>query len=328
MRRWSTWLSGLVLVLAGVAAASAQARFPVAGRPINMIVPFAAGGPTDAAARLLVPTLEKELGTQITVVNKPGASTQIGVTQLATSKPDGYTIGFVSLPQLQTIYLDPERKAVFGRKDLQPLAMHVVDPMVVVVRKDSPFNSMKELLDFAKANPGKLKSGDGGFMGATHLAWLDVERQTGVRTAMVHFDGSAPGVTALLGGHIDLQIDTVAGVFNRVKSGEFKALGIMDSQESPFIPGVKTLASQGLNVDFSVSRGLVAPAGVPKDVADKLAAALEKAINSDDHKKRMADMGQTVRYMSPAEFSAFLQAQDAEVKTLMELAKAGATTKN
>jgi len=211
---------------------------------------------------------------------------------------------------------------------LQPLAMHVVDPMVVVVRKDSPFNSVKELLDFAKANPGKLKSGDGGFMGATHLAWLDVERQTGVRTAMVHFDGSAPGVTALLGGHIDLQIDTVAGVFNRVKSGEFKALGVMDSQESPFIPGVKTLTSQGLNVDFSVSRGLVAPAGVPRDVADRLAAALEKAINSDEHKKRMADMGQTARYMSPAEFSAFLQAQDAQVKTLMDLAKAGATTKN
>ncbi len=274
MGRWSTWLSGFVLALACASTAGAQARFPVAGRPISMIVPFAAGGPTDAAARLLVPVLEKELGTQVTVVNKPGASTQIGVTQLATAKPDGYTIGFVSLPQLQTIYLDPERKAVFTSKSLQPLAMHVVDPMVVVVKKDSPFNSMKDLIDFAKANPGKLKSADGGFMGATHLAWLDVERQTGIKTAMVHFDGSSPGVTALLGGHVDLQVDTVAGVFNRVKSGEFKALGIMDEQESPFMPGAKTFASQGLKMDFSVSRGLVAPAGTPKDVADKLTGAL------------------------------------------------------
>src|SRR5262245_26405868 len=103
MKRWSTLFSGVVLAVACAAVANAQARFPVAGRPINMIVPFAAGGPTDAAARLLVPALEKELGTQVTVVNKPGASTQIGVTQLATAKPDGYTIGFVSLPQLQTI---------------------------------------------------------------------------------------------------------------------------------------------------------------------------------------------------------------------------------
>lgn len=325
MKRWPTLFCGVVLAVACAAVANAQARFPVAGRPINLIVPFAAGGPTDAAARLLVPALEKELGTQVTVVNKPGASTQIGVTQIATAKPDGYTIGFVSLPQLQTILLDPERKAVFSRKDLQPLAMHVVDPMVVVVRKGSPFKTMQELIAFAKANPGKLKSGDGGFMGATHLAWLDVERQTGARTAMVHFDGSAPGITALLGGHIDLQIDTVAGVFNRVKSGEFNALGVMDPQESSFLPGVKTLAEQALKVDFSVSRGLVAPAGTPKDVADKLAAALEKAITSDEHKKKMAEMGQTVRYMNPAAFSAFLEAQDAQVKMLMELARAGVT---
>ncbi len=324
MNRLSTWISVAVLTLAGAAAVHAQTRYPVSGRPVNMIVPFAAGGPTDAAARLLVPILEKELGTQVTVVNKPGASTQIGVTQLATAKPDGYTIGFVSLPQLQTIYLDPERKAVFSRKDLQPLAMHVVDPMVVVVRNDSPFKTMKELVDFAKANPGKLKSADGGFMGATHLAWLDVERQTGARTAMVHFDGSAPGVTALLGGHVDLQVDTAAGVFNRVKSGEFKALGVMDSQESPFLPGVKTFAEQGLKMDASVSRGLVAPAGTPKEISDKLTAALEKAISSDEHKQKMAAMGQTVRYMTPAEFSAFLQAQDAQVKGLMDLAKAGA----
>ena len=229
----------LLFAVAWSGVASAQTRFPIAGRPITLIVPFAAGGPTDAAARLLVPALEKELGTQVNVLNKPGASTQVGVTQIATAKPDGYTIGFVSLPQVSTIYLDPERKAVFARKDLQPLAMHVVDPVVAVVKRDSPFNSLSDLLAYTKANPNKLKSGDGGFMGINHLAWLDVERQAGVRTAAVHFDGNNPSVTALLGGHIDFQNDTVAGSFNRVKSGELKALGIMDKEESNFMPGVK-----------------------------------------------------------------------------------------
>ncbi len=323
-------LASLLLAVgfAAIASTPAQAqRFPVSGRPINMIVPFGAGGPTDVAARLLVPSLEKELGTPITVINKPGASTQIGVTQLVTSRPDGYNIGFLSLPQLLTIYMDPERKSVFARKDLQPLAMHVVDPVVVVVRAASPFTSMQQLLDFAKANPNKVKAGDGGFMGTTHLAWLELARLSATQLAFVHFDGSAPSTTALLGGHIDVLLDTVAGAYNRVKAGELRVLGIMDSQENAFLPGVKTLNSQGLKLEFAASRGLAAPAGTPKEVVDALSAAIRKTINTEDHKKRMADMGQTLRYMDPAEFSAYWVAMEKQVLPLIEQAKATAAKK-
>ena len=313
----------LAVTVALATGAAAQSRFP-GGRPINMIVPFAAGGPTDVAARLLATPLEKELATSVAVVNKPGASTQLGVTQLVTSRPDGFTVGFVSLPQLVTVYMDPARKAVFARKDLQPLAMHVVDPAAIVVRADSPYTTLKQVLDAAKATPGKIKGGTGGFMGMTHLAWLDVERATDTKFALVHFEGSAPGNTALLGGHIDVLIDTVAGVFSRAKSGEFRVLGVMDNQDNPFMPGARTLESQGLKLYAASSRGLALPAGTPKDVVEIFAEAVRKVLASDEHRQKMAEMGQTLRYMSPAEFATYWADNEKQVVPLMEQAKATA----
>jgi tripartite-type tricarboxylate transporter receptor subunit TctC len=327
MKRRSTLVLAWGLALGTCALAQTKGEFPAAGRPITMVVPFGAGGPTDVAARLLVPSLEKELGTTITVVNKPGASTQIGVTQIATARPDGYTIGFVSLPQVSTIYLDPERKSVFERKDLQTLAMHVVDPIVISVRADSPHKTLQQLIDFAKANPGKLRGGTGGFMGTPHLAWLELQRLTGARFSLVHFEGSAPGTTALLGGHIDALVDTVAGSYTRAKAGEFRVLGVMDTQESAYLPGVPTFASQGVKLEFAASRGLVAPAGTPKPIVDALSDAIRKTINTDDHRKRMADMGQTLRYMDPAQFADYWAAMERQVQPLMEQAKATAAAK-
>ena len=313
----------LAVTVSIASGAAAQGRFP-GGRPINMIVPFAAGGPTDVAARLLATPLEKELATTVTVTNRPGASTQLGVTQLATARPDGYTVGFVSLPQLVTVYMDPARKAVFARKDLQPLAMHVVDPAAVVVRADSPYTSLKQVLDAAKAAPGKIRGGTGGFMGMTHLAWLDVERATDTKFALVHFEGSAPGNTALLGGHVDVLIDTVAGVYTRAKSGEIRVLGVMDNQDNPFLPGAKTLESMGLKLYAASSRGLALPAGTPKEVVDVIAEAVRKVIATDEHRQKMAEMGQTLRFMSPADFSAYWANNEKQVVPLMEQAKAAA----
>lgn len=297
------------------------ADFPVKGRPINMIVPFGAGGPTDVAARLLIPSLEKELGTSVTVINKPGASTQIGLTQLAQSKPDGYTIGFVSLPQSITAYLDPERKAVFSRKDFQPLAMHVVDPIAVVVRSDSAYKTLGDLLADAKARPSKVKGGTGGFMGTTYLAFLELQRLADVQFALVNFEGSAPGTTALLGGHVDIFMDTVAGAYSRVKSGEFRVLAIADSQENAFLPGVKTFTAQGVPMNMAASRGLALPAGTPKEIVTVLTKAIEKTINTDDHRKRMNDMGQTLRYLDPDQFAKFWLESEEQVKPLMESAR-------
>jgi len=326
----SSFVTSAAILIAGASGVPGPASaidFPEKGRTVDMIVPFGAGGPTDVAARLLVAPLEKELGTSITVINKPGASTQIGVTQLVQSKPNGYTIGFVSLPQLITAYMDPTRKAAFSRHDLQPLAMHVVDPIAVVVRASSPYNSLKDLIEDAKTRPGKVKGGTGGFMGTPYLAFLELERITGAKLALVNFEGSAPGVTALLGGHIDVQMDTVAGAFRRVKSGDFRVLAIADSEESPFLPGVKTFAAQGIDMQMAASRGLALPAGTPKDIVTVWAKALEKTIKSEDHRKRMSEMGQTLRYLGPDQFAAYWEALEKQVQPLIENARKSVTTK-
>jgi len=247
------------------------------------------------------------------------------VTALARAKPDGYTFGFVSLPQLITVYDDPQRQAAFGRDDLQPLAMHVVDPIVVAVRADSPYKTLADLLADAKARPGKVKGGTGGFMGTPYLAYLEMERLADVKFALINFEGSAPGNTALLGGHIDLLMDTVAGTFTKARAGTIRVLGVADKEQSPYLPGVKTLKEQGLDMEFAASRGLVAPAGTPAPAVTRLSQALENAINSDDHRKRMADLGQTLRYLGPQEFAAYWQAAETQVKPLMESARKSVT---
>ncbi|MGE3922577.1 MAG: tripartite tricarboxylate transporter substrate binding protein [Lautropia sp.] len=313
--------------LLGFAAASAAADFPIKGKPIEMIVPFAAGGPTDAAARLLATSLEQKLGTPVTVTNRPGASTQIGATQLARAKPDGHTIGFVSLPQLITAYLDPARKAVFSRKDLQPFALHVADPITIGVRADSPYRTLADLIAALKAKPSAIKGGTGGFMGTTHLAYLELERLAGVKFALVNFDGSAPGLAALLGGHIDVHMDTVAGAFARVKAGEIRVLAIADSQENSFLPGVRTFAAQGVPMQFAASRGLALPAETPKAIEATLSTAVREIIQSDDHKEKMTKMGQSLRYLGPEQFAKFWADSEQQVERLMETAKSTVTSK-
>lgn len=318
-----------IMAAFGIAAfaatgAMAQSAYPEAGRTLTMIVPFGAGGPTDAAARLLIPGIESALGVNVVVENLPGASTQIGVTRLSQAAPDGYTIGFVSLPQLITVYGDPDRGAVFNRESLQPLAMHVVDPIAVIVRADSPYQTFGELMDAVRANPGTVKGGTGGFMGTPHLAYLEIERATDTKFALVNFEGSAPGNTALLGGHIDVLIDTVAGAYARAASGEVRILAIADSERSAFAPDVPTLAESGVDVQFAASRGLVAPAGVSPEIVETLSAAIKGAIETEDHATRMRDMGQTLRYLDPAEFATYWETAEAQVEPLMERAREAA----
>ena len=172
------------------AAAPAKAAFPEAGKPITFIVPFSAGGSTDIAARTLAPYLEKELGVPVNIVNKPGAGSQIGLTEMTQSKPDGYTIAYANLPGPITIYLNPDRKATFTKKDFAPIAMHLINPGAVAVKADGPYQSMKDLVDAAKANPGGIKAATTGLLSDDHLAILNVANAAGVKFAIVHFDGN------------------------------------------------------------------------------------------------------------------------------------------
>ncbi|MHB0869294.1 MAG: tripartite tricarboxylate transporter substrate binding protein [Chloroflexota bacterium] len=303
------------------AAPAKKVDFPQKGKPITLLVPWAAGGGNDVGARVLAPALEKELGTPVEVVNKTGAGSQVGITELVKSKPDGYVVGATALPATNTLYLDKERKAVFGRKDFQPLAMHVVDPGVIAVKADSPYKSVKELVEAAKANPEKVKVSSTGVMGSAHLAILQVEKVTGAKFAIVHFDGFSPSLTALLGGHIDAQFGYAGEFLSQVKTGQVRLLGVMDKEPSKFFPEVKTLESQGYQVYMASSRGWSVPVGTPKEVVDVLSGAIKKAMTAEEHKKKMDEMGLALRYMDPAELGKYWDEVDAQITPLMELAK-------
>lgn len=302
-------------------AAAKKSDFPAAGKSLTVIVGTTAGGPNDVAARLLAPHLEKELGIPVQILNKPGAGWQVGITEISLAKPDGYTIGLTPLPQTITIYMDPQRKAVFGKKDLEPLAMQVVDPGVIAVKADSPFKSVNDLVEAARANPEKIKTSDTGILSDDHLGILQLQKLTGVKFAIVHYEGTAQEVPALLGGHIDAIFGNAGDFLPQVKDGSLRVLGVMDREESKYHPGVKTMEAQGLKFYSSSSRAISMPAGAPKDVVDALSGAIKRASDQAEYKKKMDDLGLAPSYMDPAATGAYWTEMEEQVKPLMELAK-------
>jgi tripartite-type tricarboxylate transporter receptor subunit TctC len=318
----STAVALAILLLGGwCQPATAAAAFPEKGKSIDIIVPYAAGGSADVSARILASGLEKELGTPVRVANRPGAGAQIGTSELARAKKDGYTMGMTLLPQMIVIYLDPDRKADFSRKSFQPLAGMTADPHHIVVKADSPYKTMKDLIDGAKANPGKIKIGLSGIYTSEHLAMVKLQKLTGVKFALVQFDGISSSRAALLGGHIDVIPSTIPGLGGVFKSPEIRLLGVLDNEPSSFAPDVKTLKSQGYDVNSVVTFAVSLPAGIPKEVLDILATATKKALETDEYKKKALAVRASPRYMGPDEFGAYWDQKEAEVKPLLDLAR-------
>jgi tripartite-type tricarboxylate transporter receptor subunit TctC len=296
--------------------------FPVKGKTISLIVPYDAGGAGDIGARLLAPFLEKELGGTVEVVNKPGAGSQIGVTELSRAKPDGYTIGFTHLPATIAVYLDPERQAAFTRASLQPIAMYVVDPSAIAVKGNSPMKSLKDLVDAAKANPGKVTVGDSGILSDGHISTLLLQQMTGTRFAIVHGAGGAKGIADLLGGQVQAQNLNLSGSnIDLAKSGEIRLLGIFDEQTSPNYPGVTTAASQGYAISVATSRAISAPAGTPKDVVTILTNAVKRAMANPDFTAKASASGLSLRYLDPGQLDTYWSDLETRVKPLIDLAK-------
>lgn len=305
------------------AAPAKTISFPEKGKTISILVGFAAGGSTDAGARLLAPVMEKELGTPVQVVNKPGAGGQLAFTQLAESKPYGYTLGVTQFPTIQSQYLDPERKAVFGKDSFQPVAMEVVDPGVFAVKADSKFKTLKDLIDAAKANPDQIKLGTAGLGSNTHFAGLLLQREAGIHVLFVHFDGVAPEMAALLGGHVDVYTGSVGDTYSQLKSGQIRVLAVQDRQRNKtFMPDVPTTDEQGVKVYMSSSRAISGPAKMPAQIVDVLTNSIKKAMQDPDFQKKMAQQGLTLQYMDPEQVSQSWGEFDVTVKPLMSLINA------
>ncbi len=307
-----------VLVTAPVGAAD----YPQKGKPIQLLVAYAAGGPVDVGARVLAPALEKELGTSVIVVNKPGASGQLAYTMLTHAKPDGYTIGTVGCPSTNVTYLDPARQATYGRKDFQLIGLHVIDPNVIAVRPDSPFKTLRELVEYAKANPRKLRISTTGIQSDEAFALLQFEKLSGAKFALVHFaQGQAAAMPAFLGGKVELFGGNVGDLLAQYKRGEIRILGVMDSKRSSFYPDVKTFEEQGYKLYAASSRGFAAPGGTPPEVVARLAEAMRKASESEEHRQKMAEMGLTMRFLDSAQYAQYWSDHEEMLKELLPLTK-------
>lgn len=303
------------------APAAPKVDWPQKGKVLTMIVPYGAGGGCDITARMVSPALEKELGISVQVVNKPGGGSQVGVTELAKSKPDGYTIGFTNMPQTIPVYLDPERKAAFGRKELTGVANLVADPVAIAVGVKSPHKDLKDLVAAAKAKPGQVKLTGSGILNPSHVGVLLLQRESGAQFAYVIYDQQGEELAAVIGGHMDGQAGPGSELVPAMKNGDTKVLGVFDKAELPWLPGVKTGISQGFNVDVASTRGLSVASGTPKEVVQVLSDALGKVMKSPDMVKKSQDLALLPRYMDTVEYNKYWDALEVDVKPLIDLAK-------
>lgn len=298
--------------------ATSAENWPRKGKPVELVVAFAPGGAVDTAARLVAPLLEKELGTNVEVVNKPGAGGQIGYTALTSAKPDGYTIGGTGSPSVVVSPLDPSRGAKYTRASFQPLGMQVIDPAVIGVAPDSPYSSVKDLVEAAKAQPGKITVSTTGLQTGEHFAAADLEAKSGAKFALVHFsEGSSQAVAAFLGGHVQVYVGSASDVTDLVKQKKIKMLGVMADERSEFLPDVPTFKEQGYDVRSATARGYSAPAGLPAAVKTKLEAALKKAIEDPGVKQKMTNLGLQTHYLDAAAYQKFWADQETTIKAVL-----------
>ena len=295
----------LTALIVQVTGPSTAADFPA--RPVQLMVAYPAGGSTDVAARIVAAIAEKQLGQTIVVVNRGGAGGQVGWTDMSRARPDGYYMGFINLPALNTVILDPERKAAFKADAFVPLINQVLDPGIIWIKADSPYKSLKDLLEAAKRAPNKISAATTGILSDDHLAILMAEEAyPGAIFRIVHLEGGAAQLTAILGGHIDVAFDNVGSVYRRVRTGELRALAVMDTRRSSFLPEVPTTPELGFPTVISNStRGIAVPKGTPAPIIKKLEQVFKKAMEDPEHVKKMEEAGLALKIMVGEEYAKY-----------------------
>jgi tripartite-type tricarboxylate transporter receptor subunit TctC len=314
------------LATTGAAALSAVGHGPgfaqqFPARGLLVVVPYAAGGGSDVSARLLARDLEPIVGKPITVENRAGGGGWLGWGYLAASKPDGYTIGYINAPSMFAGYLDKQAAGAAARKEnlesFTPLINHVIDPNLWAVRPDSKFKTVKDVIDEAKRNPGAVTLNGGGHGTDDHVAALGIGAKNGTSFAMVHFRGTPEGKTQVLAGNINVLACNVSEVAEEIKTGQFRILGVMAAERSPFIPNGPTFREQGYDELWAVSRGIAAPAGLPKDVETTLIDYLEKAISSKEHRAKAEALSLDPQIIKGEAYRKYLKDNEQATKKMM-----------
>jgi tripartite-type tricarboxylate transporter receptor subunit TctC len=312
--------------VAGLAATGAQAQnYPT--RPITMIVPFAAGGPTDVIARIVTDHMSRNLGQQIVIENVAGAGGTTGITRAAQSQPDGYTIMMGHMgthgaaPALYpNLKYDPT-------KDFAPIGLAAGTPIVIVAKKDFPANDLKGFLDYLKANAEKVNMAHAGVGSVSHSTGIFFNSVVKVKPTMVAYRGTGPALNDLMGNTVDFMTDQIVNVAPQIQGGNIKAFAIATPERSPVLPNVPTTKEAGLEgYEVSAWNAAFAPKGTPPDVVKKLSDALMKSLDDETTKKRLLDLGGVIPSATERTPEALQKLVESEVARWTPVLKAAGAT--
>ncbi len=313
IRHLLTTLGATLLTL----SSSAQAAFPE--RAITIVVPYSPGGAADTVARLVASGLGTKLNTSVIVENRPGASGTIGANHVARAAADGYTMLYDATPYSINPHLFP--KLPFNNKALDPLTLVLLAPNALIVKDDSPYQDLNDLIADAKANPGKLNFASGGSGTVQRLAAELFRQQLGLEMEHIPYKSGGPAIIDVMGGQIDFMFGTVAATSPLVSPGKLRALAVSSPERSDLLADVPTVSESVIpGYEAYEWNGMFVPAGTPVEVVSTLHKAIVEVLNGDDLQKRLTDLGAKPVASTPAEFQTFL---DAESQKWADVIKAG-----
>ena len=303
--------SSLISLVVLVAIAVAEAQEPYPTRPVTLIAPFPPGGVADLTARPVAAAMEKLLKNPVGVVNKTGAAGAVGMSFVATSKPDGYTL----LLALSSISIIPEADKLFDRPptftvdQFAPIALISADPTILVVPADKPWKTAAEFIADAKKRPAQISYSSSGVYGTLHMAMELLSHAAGIKLRHVPYAGAGPAMTAILGGHVDALASGPAVVLPQIKAGKLRALAGWGDRRVAALPDVPTFKELGYpDAEFYIWAGVFAPRGTPEPVLAKLRDTLRAAVNDGDFKAAMDKLETPIVFKQGAEFAAFFEA--------------------
>ena len=297
--------AAVAFALPGVSDRAQAQTFP--NRTITLVIPFAPGGSTSIVGRVIADKMSELLGEKVVVDNRPGAGGTVGTKAVARSDPDGYTIG---LGYTGTLAIGPSlyRNAGYDpRKDFAPVGLIGNAPNSLVVHPSFPAKSVAELVAYAKANPGKVNFGSAGAGTVSHITGEYFAASAGIKLIHIPYKGTGPALTDLLGGHIPMAFAPIPASHANISAGKLRALAVTSAARSSLLPDVPTISESGLpGFDASLYYGLVAPAGTPRPIIDKLNKALQDALASSEVKKQLGLDGTEITPGTPEAYAAFI----------------------
>ncbi|MDB5903047.1 MAG: Tripartite-type tricarboxylate transporter, receptor component TctC [Betaproteobacteria bacterium] len=303
-------VKGFACAAALIAGHAAAQHYP--SKPVRVLVGFAAGGPTDVIARVLAQDLTRVLGQPLIIDNRTGANSRIATETVARATPDGHTLLFASLSH-NVNYLLMEKKTYHPLRDFAPISLTAVLPLLLVTRPETPASSVRELIEMAKARPGAVTYGSAGNGGSAHLAGALLETLTGTKMTHVPFRGNAPALVDVMSGQVTFMFYPMIGIADHVAVKRLKVLAVGTAKRHPDYPSSPTMAESGFPgfEETAPWVGMLAPAGTPPAIVDRMSAEIRKSIAKPEVKERLAVLGAINVGSLPAEFVEYLK-KDAE----------------